>query len=65
MNPIHQETIKLMRMIFDRLFDNVETDEAYNLCCTLYDVMEYVLRNNCEELEEIYKKLNRKNSKTS
>ena len=60
MNPIHQETIKLMRMIFDRLFDNVETDEAYNLCYTLYDVMEYVLRNNREELEEIYKKLNRR-----
>lgn len=57
---IHPATIKLMRAIFDRLFDNSETQEEYFIYCGLRDIMEHVLANDREELEEIYKKLRKK-----
>ncbi len=52
---IHQETIKWLRMIFDRLIDNSETEKEYSLYCDLYDIIEYALANNIGELEKIYK----------
>jgi len=62
---INQATIKLVRMIFDRLFENAETKDEYFIYCGLRDIIELAFENNQEELSEIYKKLNRKNPKTS
>lgn len=62
---IYPETINSVRYIFDRLFENAETKDEYFIYCGLRNILELALENDCEEFEEIYKKLNKKIQKTS
>jgi hypothetical protein len=62
---IYPETIDWVKYIFDRLLNNAKTKDEYFIYCGLRNILELALENDCEELEEIYKKLNKKISKTS
>lgn len=62
---IYPETINSVKYIFQRLLENAETKDEYFIYCGLRNIIELAFENDNEELEEIYKKLNRKNSKTS
>lgn len=62
---IYPETINSVEYIFQRLLENAETKDEYFIYCGLRNIIELAFENDNEELDEIYKKLNRKNSKTS
>lgn len=62
---IYPETINSVKYIFQRLLENAETKDEYFIYCGLRNIIELAFENDNEELEEIYKKLNRKNLKTS
>lgn len=62
---IYPETINSVKYIFQRLLENAETKDEYFIYCGLRNIIELAFENDNEELEEIYKKLSKKNSKTS
>lgn len=49
---VRQETIDLLRHIFDARIDNAETQSEYVVLCDIRDIVEYALANNIECLAQ-------------